>query len=111
MAEVQRFAGVVDLQTAGSRATLVNTLRKELGDPGLDIVYWRPANGHWIDELGHTTTPATVPGVALTAIERHGEPIAALVHDPVLLSDPQRLRAAICVAADMIDTAWVTAEL
>ncbi len=111
MDEVLRLGDVIDLDTAGIRTTLVRTLRKQLGDPALYVVYWRPANGHWIDELGHPTTLATVPGVALTAIERRGEPIAALVHDPVLLSEPQRLHAAIWAAADMIDTAWVNAEL
>jgi signal transduction histidine kinase len=111
MAEVQRFAGVIDLEAAGSRTALVDTLRKQLGDPARDIVYWRPANGHWIDELGHPATLPTGPGVALTAIERRGEPIAALVHDPALLGDPQRLRAVIWAAADMIETAWVNAEL
>jgi signal transduction histidine kinase len=111
MDEVQRFADVIDLETAGNRTTLAETLRQRLGDSALDIVYWRPANGHWIDELGHPATLPTVPGVALTAIERRGEPIAALIHDTVLLNNPQRLRDAILAAADMINSAWVNAEL
>lgn len=111
MAEDQRFAGAVDLEMAGRRTTLVDTLRQQLGDPALDIVYWRPANGHWMDELGHPTTLATAPGVALMAIERGGEPIAALVLDPVLLGDLERLHAAIWAARDAIATAWVNTEL
>ena len=58
MAEDQGFAVVVDLEIAGRRTTLVDTLREQLGDPALKIVYWRPANGHWIDELGYPTTLA-----------------------------------------------------
>ena len=111
MAEDQAFSLAVDLEDAGGRTRVVDTLRKRLGDPALEIVFWRPANGHWIDELGHPTTLAMVPGVALTAIDRGGEPIAALVHDPMLLRDPGPLRASILAAADAIVTAWVNAEL
>ena len=111
MAEGHGFAIVVDLNTAGRRTTLVDNLRRQLGDPALEIVYWRPANGHWIDETGHPTILATVPDAAVTAVDRGGEPIAALLHDPVLLEDPERLRAAVLAAAEAIATAWVTAEL
>lgn len=101
----------VDLAEAGGRTALVDTLRRQLGDPALEIVFWRPANGHWIDELGRPTTPASAPGGAVTAVDRGGERIAALVHDPLLLGDPERLRTAICAAAEPIVTAWVNAEL
>ena len=111
MREVQRFAGVIDLEAAGSRATLVDILRKQLGDPTLAIVYWRPANGHWIDELGHPVTLHPSPGCAVTALERRGEPIAAIIHDRLLLSEPHRLHAVLCDAAGLIDAMWVNAEL
>ena len=101
----------VDLDMAGRRTTLVDTLRRQLGDPALQIVYWRPADGHWIDELGHPTSVAMAPDVAFTVIDRGGEPIAALVHDPLLLSDPAQMRAAILAAAEAIVSAWVNAEL
>jgi signal transduction histidine kinase len=111
MAEDQNFAVAVDLDTAGRPRSLVDTLRQKLGDPSLTVVYWRPANGHWIDERGHTTTLPMIQDVAFTAIDRGGEPIAALVHDRLLLSDPERLRAAILAAADAIVAGWDTAEL
>jgi signal transduction histidine kinase len=111
MAEDQPFGLAVDLEMPGRRTTLVDTLRQQLGDPTIDIVYWRPANGHWIDEIGRPTTLATASGIAMTALERGGEPIAALLHDPQLLSDPGRLRAAVLAAADAINAAWVNAEL
>jgi signal transduction histidine kinase len=111
MAEDQPFVLAVDLEMAHGPTTLVDTLRQQLDDPTLDILYWRPANGHWIDELGHPATLTTASGMALTAIERGGERIAALVHDRHLLSDPERLRVAIWAAADAISAAWVTAEL
>ena len=111
MVEDRPFGLSVDLEDAGRRTPLVDTLRRQLGDPGLEIVFWRPANGHWIDGLGRPTSLAMVPGLALTAIDRGGEPIAALVHDPLLLGDAERLRAAVCDVADPIVTAWVNAEL
>jgi hypothetical protein len=100
----------VDLELAGRR-NLVETLRQKLGDPTLSVVYWRPANGQWIDELGHPAPLATGGGVAVTPIDRGGEPIAALVHDAMLLSNPDRLRATIWAAADVVAAAWDNAEL
>ena len=74
-------------------------------------MYWRPANGHWISESGHPTTLPTVSDLAFTAVDRGGEPIAVLVHDPLLLGDPERLGAAILAAADAILAGWVNADL
>jgi signal transduction histidine kinase len=111
MVEDRRSTVAVDLEMAGRRMTPVESLREQLDDPKLNIVYWRPVNGHWMDELGHPTTLATVPGIASTAIDRGGEPMAALVHDAVLLSDPERLRAALLAAADAIAMTWANAEL
>lgn len=90
---------------------MVDIFRKQLGDPTVSIVYWRPANGHWIDELGQPVTLNASPGRAVTAIDRRGEPIAVAVHDPLFLSEPHRLCAAIWAAAELIDTTSANVEL
>lgn len=46
-----------------------------------------------------------------TTMERDGKPIAALVHDPALLRDPDRLRAAVDAAWLAIDNERLRAEL
>lgn len=91
---------VADLQVVGPGNTLRNALREALGDPGLDIVYLRVGSSGWIDERGRDmTAPVETDGRAVTPIARDGMPIAALVHDPALLRRPDRLHAAVDVAA------------
>ena len=103
---------VADLETLGPGATLRGALRRALADPELDIVYLRVGSGGWIDEVGQSMMlPVAVNGRALSPIERGGKPIAALVHDPVLLRNPERLHAAIGAAALAIDNEQLKAEL
>ena len=112
VAEDRLVALVADLETAGPGVTLRNALRRALGDPALDIVYLRAGSGGWINELGlPTATAAAGAGRASTPIERGGKPIAALVHDPVLLRNPERLRAAIGATALAIDNERLKVEL
>lgn len=112
VAEDRLVSLVADLETAGPGATLRNALRRALADPALEIVYLRAGSGGWIGELGlPTLTPIAVAGRASTPIERGGKPIAALVHDPVLLRNPERLRAAVGATALAIDNEQLKAEL
>lgn len=103
---------VADLETTGPGQTLRNALRRALADPALEVVYTRAGSAGWISELGlPTTAPSAVSGRAFTPIERGGKPIAALVHDPVLLRNPERLRAAIGATALAIDNEQLKAQL
>jgi signal transduction histidine kinase len=112
VAQDRLVALVADLETVGPGGTLRSALRRALADPALDVVYLRAGSGGWIDEVGQVMmAPVTVGGRALTPIERGGKPIAALVHDPVLLRNPERLQAAIRAAALAIDNEQLKAEL
>ncbi len=112
LAQDRLVALVADLDTVGPGATLRRALRRALADPSLDIVYLRAGSGGWIDEVGQAlTTQVAVDGRALTPIERGGKPIAALVHDPVLLRNPERLHAAVRAAALAIDNEQLKGEL
>jgi signal transduction histidine kinase len=112
VAQDRLIALVADLATIGPGATLRSALRRALADPDLDVVYLRAGSGGWIDEVGEAmTTPVTVTGRAVTPIERGAKPIAALVHDPVLLRNPERLHAAIGAAALAIDNEQLKADL
>ena len=102
----------IDLEPAGPRATTVDALRRALDDPALDIVYWRSATGCWIDELGQPAHDRVADGDrAVTPLERDGDWVAALIHDPALLHDPERMRAASVAAAPAIDDERLNAEL
>ncbi len=100
------------LGTGGPGDTLRNALRRTLADPDLEIVYTRVGRGGWISELGEeTATPGQVTARAFTPIDRGGKPVAGLVHDPVLLRHPQRLRAAIEAASLALDNERLKAHL
>lgn len=102
----------VPLDIGGGGETVRDALRRSLGDPELEIVYPRVGSGGWIDEFGElSATTADAPGRTLTAIARGGRPIAALVHDPSLLDDPDRLHAATEAASLAIDNERLKAQL
>ncbi len=89
-----------------------DALRAALSDPTLELLYVRVGTGGWVDELGQpTTTHAFDDRMAFTPIERDGSRVAGLIHDPVLLTHPERLRAAAQAASMAIDNERIKAEL
>ncbi len=80
---------VVELGETPAPARLRDALANALGDPGLTVAYWSPADGVYLAADG---APAELPlegsSRAVTFLERDGEPIAAILHDPALLEDP-----------------------
>lgn len=90
----------------------IDQLRTALADPLLDLVYRRSATGTWIDLLGFRVEQSFLESErSVTPLERDGDWVAALVHDPVLLEEPERIQAACSAAATTIDDERLTAEL
>jgi signal transduction histidine kinase len=85
------------------RAALARTLR----DPSLAVLYWLPKFETWADEEGR---PAPLPAGA-TVVERNGEPLAALVHDPSLEDERALLDAVTAAAAMALENGRLRAEL
>jgi signal transduction histidine kinase len=82
----------------GPSETLRDALAGALGDPTLAIVYWG-GGGVPIDAAGRPVAmPDAGPDRAVTPVERGGERVAALVHDPAVLEDPA-LSEAVAAAA------------
>jgi signal transduction histidine kinase len=84
---------VVELGEARS-GTLRDELARALGDPSLQVGYWLAESAGFIDAAGR---PLVVPdpgsGRSATVVERDGQPLAVLVHDPAVLGDPGLVEA------------------
>ncbi len=77
---------VVELGEARS-GSLRDALAGALGDPTLEVGYW--LGDRYVDAGGRPLAlPASGSHRRVTAVERDGEAIAVLVHDPAVLDDP-----------------------
>jgi len=84
---------VVELGQTRS-GTLRDELARALDDPSLQVGYWLPESAAFADAAGR---PLVVPGPgsgrSATMVERDGQPLAVLVHDPAVLGDPGLVEA------------------
>jgi signal transduction histidine kinase len=79
---------VVEVGEARS-STIRGELTQALGDPSLEIGYWLPNLGTYVDAEGRTLAlPQPGSGRSMTVLEHDGQPLAALLHDPAVLDDP-----------------------
>jgi signal transduction histidine kinase len=85
-------AAVTDLvvELGESRSgTLRDELARAVGDPTLEVGYWLPSTGGFVDSEGRSfSLPDPSSDRSVTVVERDGQPVAALVHDPAVLDDP-----------------------
>jgi signal transduction histidine kinase len=99
-----RGAAVTDLvvELGETRSgTLRDEIARAVGDPTLEVGYWLPNERAFVDAEGRPfVLPDEVSGRSVTMIEREGQPVAALVHDPAVLEDPG-LREAVSSAAQL----------
>jgi signal transduction histidine kinase len=102
---------VVELGEARS-GTLRDELARALGDPSLQVGYWLPESAAFVDAAGR---PLAVPGPgsgrAATMVERDGQPLAVLVHDPAVLGDPGLVEAVSSAAGLAAANARLQAEV
>jgi signal transduction histidine kinase len=100
---------VVQLGSAPEPAGLQAALAKALHDPTLTVGYWVAESGQYVDADGHAVTPP--PGQVATRVDRAGEPVALLMHDPALLEQPTLIEAACTAAALALQNERLTADL
>jgi signal transduction histidine kinase len=77
----------------GRSDSLRDALARALGDPRLEVGYWSPTAGAYVDATGVSLDPGTGNGRSLTRVDRDGERVAVLVHDRAVLDDPRLLEA------------------
>src|SRR6266542_80389 len=102
---------VVELGEARS-GTLRGELSRALGDPSLEIGYWLPDRAVFVDAEGRVLRlPAPGSERSVTTVEREGQPVAVLVHDPAVLEDPGLLEAVTSAARLAAANARLQAEV
>ena len=102
---------VVELGEARS-GTVRGQLSRALGDPSLEIGYWLPDRAAYVNAEGHMLAlPDASSGRSVTMVEREGQPVAALVHDPAVLEDPGLLEAVTAAARLAAANARLRAEV
>jgi len=106
-------AGVGDLVLELERTPqhrLGETLSRALRDRTLEIAFWVPNRGEYVDAFGRTIVLPTDGIRAVTKLDSDGEPVAALIHDPSLLEDPTLVGAAAAAARLSLENARLHAE-
>jgi signal transduction histidine kinase len=89
-------------------SSLRDALAEALGDRSLRLLYRRPGRDVWVD---HDGQPVALPEAGVTPIERDGEAVGAIVHDPALDEEPELLQTAAGAAALALDNERLAAEL
>jgi len=102
---------VVELGEARS-GTLRGELSQALGDPSLEVGYWLPDRAVFVDAEGRVLSlPGPGSGRSVTTVEREGQPVAVLVHDPAVLEDRGLLEAVTSAARLAASNARLQAEV
>jgi signal transduction histidine kinase len=91
---------------------LRDALADALSDPSLELVYWLPESGRFVDGSGRAyTLPQLGSGRAVAPVEREGETIAAIVYDASLTGARDHVRAVGAAAALALENERLDAEL
>ena len=103
---------VVELGDPTAPVDLRQALARALGDPSLELAYWYPAESRYVDGQGGPVALPEADGPRLaTVVERNGQPIAALIHDPALQHNSE-LVDSVCAAAGLtLENERLQAEL
>jgi len=113
---VAQGGAVSDLMTRLGEAPQPGGLRDALADaledPSLELVYWLPDAGRFVDFRGRDyPLPEDDPARAVARIEREGECVAAIVYDASLREAEQHVRAVGAAAALAMQNERLDAEL
>ncbi len=103
---------VVQLGEPSGTAGLRDALAQALGDPSLQLAYWFPAERCYVDADGAMVKlPDQDDARSSTFVERDGQPIAVLIHDPVLEHNAELVHS-VCAAASLaLENERLQAEL
>jgi len=102
----------VQLRDQPAPDELREALARALRDPSLSLAFWLPEFGAWADADGRELRlPEPGGDCSATLIEREGQPVAALIHDPSLDDEQELLDAVSAAAGIALENARLQAEL
>ena len=90
---------------------LAAALGDALGDESVQVFLWLPDQSGYADTDGVAVELPDDETRALTPVEHHGRKIAMLVHDPILLDDPDLIGVAVGAARLALENAQLQAEV
>jgi signal transduction histidine kinase len=88
-------------ESSQAASDLQDALARALGDPSLELAFWYPPEGRYMAGDGRAVAlPQPDSGRAATFVERDGQPVAVLLHDPALEHN-EGLVESVCAAAGL----------
>jgi hypothetical protein len=103
---------VVELGQTPTPARLRDALANALGDPTLQVAYWSPSVGQFVDAAGQVMAlPEEGTGQAVTMLERGGVQEAAIIHDAILLDEPGLIAAVASAMRLAVENDRLTSEV
>jgi DNA-binding NarL/FixJ family response regulator/signal transduction histidine kinase len=102
---------MVALRSEPAPPDLRDALAHTLRDPSLTLAYWLPDFNTYVDVDGRPVKLPDDDRRTATLIDRNGEHVAALMHDPVLDDEHQLLEAVGAAAGMSLENARLQAEL
>ena len=104
---------VARLAEAPAERNLRNALAEALDDPTLELHYWLPERGAFVDADGRLADlpDEDDPKSGVTKIERDGQCVAAIVHDRTLPEAAEHVRAVGAAAGLALENERLDAEL
>jgi signal transduction histidine kinase len=88
---------------------LRDLVAEALGDPSLELGYWLPEEGRYVDHAGRDQQPDAERFVSV--VERDGRRVGALICDPALGEEPRLVGSVGAAAALALDNERLEAEL
>jgi signal transduction histidine kinase len=102
---------VLELHAEPPPADLRDSLARALHDPSLELAYWLPDFGVYVNLEGRPVELPDLEGRTTTLIDRDGEHIAALIHDPALEDEPELLDGVQAAAGIALENGRLHADL
>jgi signal transduction histidine kinase len=103
---------VIELRSDLNPSDLRDALARALRDPSLDLLYWLPEYDTYADVDGQPLDLRDLArGRATTLIDRKGQHVAALLHDPSLQDESELLGAVTAATGIAVENGRLQAEL